>query len=362
MNVVIIWPWLGMGGCERWLIALASMMESVSRDLIDRPIVVTHVVVQHLIDSSTHAELSQYTTVIVEPNLTQSNKQIDAAVYNANVVIVGGTPDITRLVRKSRCPIVFVAHGACDLTRELVSNAHTTGKVTRFAAVSECVRDNFPRHVQTQTVVIENGAEIERTTPVIRRDIIRSALGIRRDQIAVAYIGRLNPDKRVEALGEAIACLPDKFVGLIAGNANPDSPALLHCQSLAPGRIRFAGRLSHVGDVLGAADIWFNCSPAEGFCLSRIEASFAGVPVVSTPTGDLPRLEQENGRLSWLVPIGASGEAIANRIAECMRHNRERSDIANRSRAVSQSKYTSAAMVGRWVMFLESLVNDSQSR
>lgn len=73
----------------------------------------------------------------------------------------------------------------------------------------------------------------------------------------------------------------------------------------APGAIRFVGRVEPPGmpALLDAADIFLNSSVIDNQPLSILEAFAAGLPVVSTPTGDIANMvrHEETGRL---VPPG----------------------------------------------------------
>lgn len=355
LKLLLIWPWLGMGGAERWLIAMSSMLPHISKELGGRQIVVSGVVVQWLLDLDIYRELSQFAPVVVNRLLPASSRQIDQLVADADLIIIGGLTDIRRVVQLATCPVIFIAHGACSLTTQIAGNAYDMGAATHFTAVSEVSKSIYPDHVRPLCTVIENGAEIERTSPLRGRDAIRQQWGLRPDQKAIGYVGRFGPDKRSEALGEAIANLPEEYVGVLVGNGDQEQLAVKQCQELAPGRIIFGGRFRQVGDALAGLDAWLNASPSEGFCLSRIEASLAGVPVISTPTGDLPRLEQLHGQLVWTIPIGARGPEIAATIEHCFAVRDQTRDIVDRSRRLSFERYTSATMVARWVTYLRSL-------
>lgn len=356
VKLLLIWPWLGMGGAERWIIAMASLIPHISKELGGRPIVVSAVVVQYDLDQDIHRELAQFAPVVTNRLMHESSPQIDSLVAGADLIIIGGLTDMRRLVRFARCPVIFIAHGACALTATIAGNAHDDRTATHFTAVSEISKSICPDRVRDRFTVIENGAEVERTTTLRGRDAIREQWGIQPGQKVVGYVGRFGPDKRSEALGEAIAHLPAEYVGVLVGNGQQEQAAVRHCQDLAPGRIIFGGRFRQVGDALAGLDAWLNASPAEGFCLSRIEASLAGVPVISTPTGDLARLEAQHGQLVWTIPIDAPGPEIAAVIERCFTDQQTTGEIVERSRRLSFARYTSATMVARWVSYLRSLL------
>jgi glycosyltransferase involved in cell wall biosynthesis len=345
-----------MGGAERWLIAMASQLPHVSREVGTRPIRISGVIVAHPSDKDTFRELSQFTRVIVQRPGGDSQHDVDSLVQAADATVIGGFLDIRPFVRATRGPVVMIAHGACSMTTAIAQNAFDSKLATHYTAVSQVSRSIFPTHMRDRVTVIENGAEIDRTTPLRGRDAVRAQWGIKPGQKVIGYVGRFGPDKRSEALGEAIARLPSEYVGVLVGNAEQETEAVQACQALAPGRIIVGGRYRQVGEALAGLDCWINCSPSEGFCLSRIEASLAGVPVVSTPTGDIPRLEAEHGQLVWTVPIGASGEIIARAIQSCFRSPVDTATVVERSRALSLARYTTSAMAARWTDYLHSII------
>ncbi len=109
----------------------------------------------------------------------------------------------------------------------------------------------------------------------------------------VVFAGRLAPEKGVDTLIEAAALLPDGLRVDVAG----DGPARAALEDLArrvaPGRVRFHGRLPKdaLYDLIRASAVaavpsrWYENQP-----LAVLEAFGCGVPVVGTDLGGLPEL------------------------------------------------------------------------
>ncbi len=109
----------------------------------------------------------------------------------------------------------------------------------------------------------------------------------------VVFAGRLAPEKGVDTLIEAAALLPDGLRVDVAG----DGPARAALEDLArrvaPGRVRFHGRLPKdaLHDLIRASAVaavpsrWYENQP-----LAVLEAFGCGVPVVGTDLGGLPEL------------------------------------------------------------------------
>jgi glycosyltransferase involved in cell wall biosynthesis len=109
----------------------------------------------------------------------------------------------------------------------------------------------------------------------------------------VVYAGRLAPEKGVDTLIAAAALLPDGVTVEVAGDG--PSRAVLEdlARRVAPGRVRFHGRLAkdRLHDLIRASavaavpSVWYENQP-----LAVLEAFGCGVPVVATDLGGLPEL------------------------------------------------------------------------
>ncbi|MFB6392955.1 glycosyltransferase [Polymorphospora lycopeni] len=119
----------------------------------------------------------------------------------------------------------------------------------------------------------------------------------------VVYAGRLAAEKGVDTLVEAAAALPPGVPVDVAGDG-PVRPMLEElARRVAPGRVRFHGRLdkARLHELVRAAGVvavpsrWHENQP-----LSVLEAFACGVPVVGTDLGGLPEL----------VEPGVDGEIV----------------------------------------------------
>ncbi|MCA2211919.1 glycosyltransferase [Jidongwangia harbinensis] len=109
----------------------------------------------------------------------------------------------------------------------------------------------------------------------------------------VVYAGRLAPEKGVHTLIQAAALLPAGVPVDVAGDG-PSRAALEDlADRVAPGRVRFHGRLpkDRLHDLVRASavaavpSVWYENQP-----LAVLEAFGCGVPVVGTDLGGLPEL------------------------------------------------------------------------
>jgi glycosyltransferase involved in cell wall biosynthesis len=122
----------------------------------------------------------------------------------------------------------------------------------------------------------------------------------------VVYAGRLAPEKGVDTLITAAAHLPAGVRVDVAGDG-PSRPALQDlADRVAPGRVRFHGRLpkDRLHDLIRASavaavpSVWYENQP-----LAVLEAFGCGVPVVATDLGGLPELVTP-GADGHIVPAG----------------------------------------------------------
>ena len=129
----------------------------------------------------------------------------------------------------------------------------------------------------------------------------------------VLYVGRLAREKGVDVLIRAVSRLDPRTSLVIAGDG-PERPALTRlAESVAPGRVRFCGRVPRA-DVLALSRScavavlparWYENQP-----MSVLEAFACGVPVVASDLGGLPELIRP-GVDGELVPADDSSALAA---------------------------------------------------
>jgi glycosyltransferase involved in cell wall biosynthesis len=148
------------------------------------------------------------------------------------------------------------------------------------------------------------GVDREAFRPLDRREA-RRALGLPEEGIALGYAGRLEREKNVAALLEAVA--RRRGIQLwIAGTGRQEK--LLRGQA-GPG-VRFLGRVEHsrMPLFLAACDALCLASRHEGLPTVVLEAWACGRPVLAPPVGDLPELLAPGG---GVLARDASPEALA---------------------------------------------------
>jgi glycosyltransferase involved in cell wall biosynthesis len=135
--------------------------------------------------------------------------------------------------------------------------------------------------------------------PLPSRETLRAELGL--DGDALAFAGRLGPQKSLDVALEALVLVPG--VTLAVAGDGPDRGALeRRVRALGlDGRVRFLGSLSREGvlRLFRAADASILSSSWENFPHTVVEALAVGTPVLATTTGGVAEVvrDGENGLL-----------------------------------------------------------------
>jgi len=260
----------------------------------------------------------------------------DTLADQSDVLIVWGRPDFC--VQKEM-PLVWIAHGCCNWTRRIVSNA---GGLR--VGVSQPAADAFPTD-GAQANVIWNGVDPARTAYRGSREQARAEIGLAPNDTAILYVGRFSKEKRPDDVVRAAAVCGG--VPVLVGRGRDTEQFEATMREICP-RVIFPGPLDPPAIAYRACDVLVSSSPAEGGPLVVSEAWLAGIPVVSTPVGVIPEAEAKFGRLTSSIRVGATGQEIAAACTAAMDHP----EIADRARAVARKWFTERAFLARWSQYL----------
>jgi len=180
----------------------------------------------------------------------------------------------------------------------------------RYCCVSDDIASTASRWntvPRSKLETILNGIDTERYADRSSRDEVRAEFGLAGSARVVGTVGRLNEVKRQDLLLRAVAALGpgyDDIQVLLVG----DGPAHGELEQLVPslglkGRVYFAGYQSAPERFLPAMDVFALTSRLEGLPLALLEAWAAGLPIVSSAVGGVPKLV-ENGGAGLLFPNG----------------------------------------------------------
>ncbi len=200
---------------------------------------------------------------------------------------------------------------------------------TPFVAISESTRDDLIRRgIAPDRVRVSHCGldwpELE-PAPIAER-------GPR-----VAYVGRLEPYKRVDLLLEAMARLRDRFpeaqILVIGRGADRARLERIAREAGLAERTRFTGFVSREerDRLLASCRLSVCPSPKEGWGLSVVESNAVGTPVVAS---DAPGLRDsiDDGKTGFLVPA-TDADAFAERIARLLSDDALATEMSAAARA-----------------------------
>lgn len=223
-------------------------------------------------------------------------------------------------------------------------------------AVSGEIRDTLVRSGVDpgRVCVIANGIPLEADATNQQAGesagVLRAALGVPAGAFLVLNAGRLTAQKDQTTLLRSLSQLPagDRPVHLVVagdGELREKLAALAAAPALA-GRVRLLGFRQDVAQLLRAADAFALPSLDEGMPMILLEAAAAGLPLVATPVGDVPRLVRD-GHSGLLVPCG---DAAA--LAAALGRLRDDPELAARLGAAAREEvrreHSHAAMAARY--------------
>jgi glycosyltransferase involved in cell wall biosynthesis len=232
-------------------------------------------------------------------------------------------------------PLIFTEHGRLypDLPsrRRRAFNRMFAPLVDRITAVSEDVRDSLWRVegiAPARVSIVQNGIDLARFTPrgSEARRVARESLSLPSGAPVIGTVGRLDPIKNYPLLLSAFRRLLVRFpeaVLLIVG----DGPERQRLESLAresgiEANVRFLGMRRDVDRILPGLDVFVLSSFSEGMPVTLIEAMAAGVPVVATAVGGIPRVirDGQEGLLVSGIPPNPleSPEPVVSEYADCL--------------------------------------------
>jgi len=188
---------------------------------------------------------------------------------------------------------------------------HNSGE--RTFAPSKLVADDLRARAFANTRVWGRGVDPHRFHPRFRSADARVAMRAGEDDIVVAYVGRLAPEKGVyralEAMQRVVAIAGDRVRIAIAG----DGPDEARCRAIAPRGTWFAGSLrgEQLSQFYASADLFLFPSTTETFGNVVLEAMASGLPVIAPDVG--ATLELANGHTAQLFRA-ADSDSIAEAV------------------------------------------------
>ena len=189
--------------------------------------------------------------------------------------------------------------------------------------------------------VVRNGVPVpDADTVASIRERARAALGIGRDDVWAAFVGRLTCEKGLDVLLRALG--RDTGVqGLLVVGDGAERPALEEAAARCELPVRFCGYREDVSPFLAAADVFVQPSRSEGLPFSLLEAMAHGVPVVGSDVGGVKAALEGCGRV---VPPG-DPDALTAALADLARDRALRRTLGEAGRRRIARDFGVAAML-----------------
>jgi alpha-1,6-mannosyltransferase len=172
------------------------------------------------------------------------------------------------------------------------------------------------------TAVVPLGVDLRTFSPERATPLFRERLGVGAEDVLLIYCGRLDAEKEVTSLVDALAQLPTqpRFHLAVMGEG-PLRGELQARASVLPRLhvLPYESDPRAYAAALASSDIYVTAGPHETFGLAVVEAQACGLPVVGVDAGALrERVLPELGRLG---PAGDSQAMAANivEVAGCRR-------------------------------------------
>ena len=194
-------------------------------------------------------------------------------------------------------------------TRLVITLEKVLGFITyKFVAIGNVVKNDLVRAgiaPESKFEVIYPGLQEFDRYPQAQA---QSALGLDPSKKYVVFVGRLTSIKRPERLIDLARFLKDKYPDswlLIAGAGELLESLSTHAEKeVLP--VNFFGWRKDIGAILSASDISVLCSDNEGIPLTLIQASQAGLPIVSTDVGSVSDIVI-SGTTGLLTAVSSEG-------------------------------------------------------
>jgi glycosyltransferase involved in cell wall biosynthesis len=235
-------------------------------------------------------------------------------------------------------------------------------RIDQTIAISHAVADEMLGRAEVlsdRLSVVHHGIADPRSLVKSQRDAIRQSQGIRPDQLLLVCSARLEPEKDISTLVEAMAAVVRQIPGavcLIAGEGSLH--ASIESQIQACGltqSVRLMGFRSDVPDLLCAADLFVLPALAEPFGLSIVEAMAFGLPVIATNAGGPREIVEANASGLFVKPGSASDTARA--IIGLLGDSRRRAEMGQKARRRYQENFSLERMATQTALIYQKALS-----
>ena len=249
---------------------------------------------------------------------------------------------------------------------------NSTRSTARYVCISHDVARFAVQHIrlpEQKLVVIPNGVDVDRfhAPPV---DL--QSLGVPADRTILLYVGRLDPQKRVDRLLLAIRELntdKPRFHLVIVG----DGPSRVRLEGMAAEQhvaqhVSFAGWQDEVEPFFAAADVFVMTSDWEGMPNALLEGMAAGLPVVAYECEGVrellgpPSHPQPDPQIVPRQVNGVRVAALVDRIRQIASNQALSAQLSGENQLRARQHFGLQAMVDAYQQLYESLLAEVEGR
>lgn len=228
----------------------------------------------------------------------------------------------------------------------------------RLIAVGYKVEEMYrPRLGNRPMEIIPNAVLPAPTVTAEERIRLRVELAGSADRLILFTAGRFAPPKALDDLVRAFALLHERVPQATLVMVG-EGPLFAHIAALVQelglsDAVRLPGARQDVPLLMAAADVYVSSSLREGLPMAVLEAMMAGLPVVATAVGDLPRLLSPERGL--LVPP-ASPQVLAEALESLAENAPLRETLGAAARQFVQDNFSAEAWMNRLLGLYDDLL------
>jgi glycosyltransferase involved in cell wall biosynthesis len=214
-----------------------------------------------------------------------------------------------------------------------------------------------------RTTVIPNGIDLTPYAASTAKQALRASIGSRPAAKALCSVGRLDVQKGMDVLLEALSRLAPARSDLdlwLAGDGPQRRALEAQARQLGiAGCVRFLGYRGDVAALLQASDVFVLASRYEAMPMTILEAMAAGLPVVVTDVGEAARLVEHG--VSGLVVPSEDPPALAAALEQLL-DDPEKCRQMGQAAKQSAASYSDVHMVRRTEGVYASVLAENPAR
>lgn len=381
INAIVLTPNLSLGGAERWVATMVKYSDpsrvrwhgvvvsgwgGLDLDLCAEISSVCPIYSEQKIEKTLRRQ--RPTPAAVSPDCEQFITRLQSLPHavamagrHADVVVAWGSQSYANYLAQPGSPreMVLVSHSSHHKPEIIRRPEHCR---LHLAAVSQAACRPFLVQDDQPIAVIYNGVETSRLQPVSGREAQRQAWGFPPQARVLGYIGRRTAEKNPAAAAMAVQALglgdwrAVYYGNMPVGQRAPGvaEQAVMEWAVKAHPHIQFHDPVTQIGDVYAGLDVLMLASHSEAFSLTLLEVFCCGVPVVATPVGSVPELQEKYGPLVCEVPLCPTREQLAEACQRAI--SAEGQALAKKAQQLALAEFTAEKMVERWADYLERTI------